>query len=136
VAAAVLGAGRDVAYTGSTYEAQLCSSVQQLAGGGQVLAGRTDVAELTAAVAVAGAVITNDTGVAHLATACRTPSVVLFGPEPPSRWGPPPNGPHRALWHGGTGDPHGTELDPTLAAITVDEVLAALAEIMPAGTRP
>jgi ADP-heptose:LPS heptosyltransferase len=136
VAAALLGAGREVAYTGSASEARLCAAVRASAGGGRVLAGHTDLAELTAAVAVAGAVISNDTGVAHLASACRTPSVVLFGPEPPSRWGPPADGPHRALWHGGLGNPHGTELDPALAAITVDEVLAALAEVMPAGTRP
>ena len=32
-----------------------------------------------------------------------------------------------SLWHGdGTGDPWGTELDPALARITVDEVIAAL----------
>jgi ADP-heptose:LPS heptosyltransferase len=136
VAAALLGAGREVAYTGTAAEAELCCAIRGMAGGGRVLAGRTDLAQLVAAVSVAGAVITNDTGTAHLASACRTPSVVMFGPEPPSRWGPPADGPHRALWHGGSGDPHGTELDAGLAAITVDEVLAALAEVMPAGTPP
>src|SRR5207237_79615 len=32
--------------------------------------------------------VCGDTGVAHLATALGTPSVLLFGPVPPSRWGP------------------------------------------------
>jgi hypothetical protein len=32
------------------------------------------------------------------------------------------------LWAGRPGDPHGETLDPGLAAITVEHVLAALAE--------
>jgi ADP-heptose:LPS heptosyltransferase len=70
---------------------------------------------------------------AHLASAYRRPSVVLFGPVSPALWGPPPRaarggGPlHAVLWHGdGAGDPWGTSLDPALARITVDEVTAAL----------
>jgi hypothetical protein len=58
--------------------------------------------------------------------------VVLFGPVSPALWGPPLRAGehgalHAVLWHGdGSGDPWGTELDPALAAITVDEVLAAV----------
>ena len=71
-----------------------------------------------------------DTGVAHLATAYRRPSVVLFGPVAPALWGPPPRPQHVVLWHGdGTGDPWGTDLDPALARITVDEVEGALDEL-------
>jgi hypothetical protein len=45
-------------------------------------------------------------------------------------WGPPPDRPrHRALWAGRTGDPHATALDPGLALIGVDDVLAALDEV-------
>jgi uncharacterized protein YjbJ (UPF0337 family) len=67
-----------------------------------------------------------DTGVAHLATAYRTPSVVLFGPTPPGEWGPPPDRPqHRVLWRGGRGDPHADAPDPGLLAIAVEDVLAA-----------
>ena len=66
-------------------------------------------------------------GVAHLATAYRRPSVVLFGPVSPALWGPPRRPQHVVLWHGdGTGDPWGTELDPALAEVTVDEVTDAL----------
>ena len=84
----------------------------------------TDLVGLAALVAGAALVVCGDTGVAHLATAYGTPSVLLFGPTPPAEWGPR-QGPHTVLWHGGRGDPHGTEPDPTLLAITVAEVTAA-----------
>jgi hypothetical protein len=54
--------------------------------------------------------------------------VVLFGPVPPRRWGPPANRPyHRAIWHGtraDRGDAPGPHVHPALLAIGVDEVLA------------
>ena len=96
----------------------------------QVVAGRTDLRELAALVARAGRVICGDTGVAHLATALRTPSVLLFGPMSPALWGPPPGRPyHRVLWSGRRGDPHGSAVDPGLLAISVDLVLEALATL-------
>ena len=97
-----------------------------------MLAGRTDLGRLAALVAYARLVVSGDTGVAHLATGYRTPSVVLFGPVPPARWGPPPGRPrHRALWAGGQGSPRwdGVGSHPTLAAIGVDEVLTAVDEV-------
>ncbi|MDP8936461.1 MAG: glycosyltransferase family 9 protein, partial [Actinomycetota bacterium] len=95
-----------------------------------VLAGRTDVLELAAAVAAAARVVCGDTGMAHLATALGTPSVVLFGPTPPHRWGPPPERPrHRVLWTGRTGDPHGARPDPGLLQIPVAAVLDALGHL-------
>ena len=33
-----------------------------------------------------------DTSITHLAAACNTPSIALFGPTPPSNFGPWPNG--------------------------------------------
>lgn len=86
-----------------------------------------DVMTLAAHVAAAGRLVCGDTGVAHLATALRRPSVVLFGPTSPARWGPPPQRPqHVTLWVGGTGDPHAERPDPGLLAISVSDVLAAL----------
>jgi ADP-heptose:LPS heptosyltransferase len=61
----------------------------------------------------------------HLATAFGRPSVTLFGPVPPAEWGPPRHRRHQVLWAGKPGyrgDPHGTGLDPALAAITVEDV--------------
>jgi ADP-heptose:LPS heptosyltransferase len=86
-----------------------------------------DLTTLVRLVAVGSRVLCGDTGVAHLATALRRPSVVLFGPTPPELWGPPPDRPsHVALWAGRRGDPHGTLPDPGLLRIGVDQVIEAL----------
>jgi ADP-heptose:LPS heptosyltransferase len=82
--------------------------------------------ELAAVVGGARLVISGDTGVAHLASAYGTPSVVLFGPVSPARWGPPTDPRHQVVWHGdGTGNPHAAIMDPALGRITVAEVVAA-----------
>jgi ADP-heptose:LPS heptosyltransferase len=133
VAAWAAGRGERVVVTGSAGERALARRVADGGGLGPdaVLAGRTDLAELAAVVAGARLVVAGDTGVAHLASAYRTPSVVLPGPVPPSEWGPPPHGPHTVVWHGTTGergDPHGADLDPVLARTTVVEVVAAAEE--------
>ncbi len=120
--------GRRVVVTGSAAERVLATEVAERAGlpSDAVLAGRTDLLGLAATVAGAGVVLSGDTGVGHLATALGTPSVVLFGPTPPSLWGPPTDRPrHVALWAGEVGDPHATEPDPGLLRITVDDVLVA-----------
>jgi ADP-heptose:LPS heptosyltransferase len=71
-------------------------------------------------------VICGDTGIAHLATAYGTPSVVLFGPVSPRHWGPPPGRPqHQALWAGYTGDTFADRPDPGLLRITTADVLDA-----------
>jgi ADP-heptose:LPS heptosyltransferase len=132
VARAEARAGRRVVVTGSRSELALAETVARRAGlpASSLLAGRTDVLGLAAVVAAAGRVVCGDTGVAHLATAFRTPSVVLFGPCAPAEWGPPSDRPwHRALWKGHHGDPHEWRRDPGLMAIGVDEVLAALASL-------
>jgi ADP-heptose:LPS heptosyltransferase len=129
VARSEVAAGRTVIVTGGPEEEDLGRSVARAARlpGWAALAGRTDLLELAALVAVADRVVCGDTGVAHLATALRTPSVVLFGPTSPAEWGPPPDRPwHRALWAGGTGDPHAGAPDPGLLRIQVRQVLEAL----------
>ncbi|MGZ5127831.1 MAG: glycosyltransferase family 9 protein, partial [Burkholderiales bacterium] len=96
-----------------------------------VLAGHTTIEELASIVSVARAVICGDTGVAHLATAFRTPSVLLFGPTSPAAWGPPQHRSyHRVLWRGMQGDPHGDRVHPGLAAIEVDEVFNELISLL------
>lgn len=118
--------GERVVLTGGPAEAELAEDVRRRAGlaPDAVLAGRTDLASLAALVAAARLVVCGDTGVAHLASAYATPSVLLFGPTPPHRWGPPASGPHTVIWHGtGVGDPHGESPDPALLEIRVEEVL-------------
>ncbi len=126
--------GHRVVVTGSPDEVSLARDVARASGlgSGAVLAGRTDLAGLSALVAEARLVICGDTGVAHLASAHATPSVVLFGPVPPAEWGPPRAGPHTVIWHGaerarqgGRGDPLGAVVDPALLRTTVDEVVEA-----------
>ena len=126
-------AGHDVVVTGSPDEVPLADEVCRLAGLGDraLLAGRTSLGGLAALVAGARLVVCGDTGVAHLATACGTPSVLLFGPMPPALWGPLVPGPHQVLWKGdGIGDPWGATPDPALLAIGVDEVVAASTAVL------
>jgi ADP-heptose:LPS heptosyltransferase len=131
VARAEREAGRDVLVTGGPAEVKLARTVAELAGlaDSAVLAGRTSLVRLAEVVAAAGRVVCGDTGVAHLATAVGTPSVVLFGPVPPEYWGPPPDPKHRALWAGLTGDPHAEAVHAGLLAIDVGDVLAELTRL-------
>jgi ADP-heptose:LPS heptosyltransferase len=133
VARRLAGAGLAVVVTGSAGERPLARQVAASAGipDGSVLAGRTTLTELAALVADATAVICGDTGIAHLATAYGTPSVVLFGPVSPRHWGPPPGRPqHRALWAGRTGDTFADRPDPGLLRITTTDVLAAADQLI------
>jgi ADP-heptose:LPS heptosyltransferase len=128
VARQEVGAGREVVITGSPAEVGLARAVAARARLPErsVLAGATDVEGLAALVAGAARVVCGDTGVAHLATALRTPSVVLFGPVPPAEWGPPALPEHVALWAGGRGDPHGKRPDAGLLTIPVAAVRQSL----------
>ena len=138
VARSLAADGHEVVVTGGPAEVGLARGVAAAAGLGDaaVLAGRTSSLELAAVIAAARVVVSGDTGVAHLATAYRRPSVVLFGPVSPALWGPPvragKQGPlHVVIWHGdGRGDPWGTGLDPALARVTVDEVTEALDRLL------
>jgi len=134
--------GREVLLSGSAREAPLAREIAARAGlpSRANRAGATgDLAGLARLVAGAGRVVCGDTGVAHLATALRIPSVVLFGPTDPACWGPPAERPwHAALWAGRSGDPHAGATDPGLLAITPADVLRALSALSapPAERRP
>ncbi len=153
VARACAAAGAPVVVTGSGAEVALARSVARSAGLAEraVLAGRTGLSDLAALVSSARVVVSNDTGVAHLAVAYGTPSVTVFGPVSPAVWGPPPGRPqHRAVWSGVPGDPHGPVVDPALASLPCTEVLdevdraiaarpvvtASSGPSLPAGQRP
>jgi ADP-heptose:LPS heptosyltransferase len=128
VAGELATSGLPVVVTGNADQRPLALQVAAMAGLPQrrVHAGRTSLAQLAALVADASLVVCGDTGIAHLATAYGTPSVVLFGPVSPQHWGPPPQRPqHVALWAGSTGDTFADRPDPGLLRITSDEVLAA-----------
>jgi ADP-heptose:LPS heptosyltransferase len=137
VARALAHEGHRVVITGTPAERPLARRIAAQAGLPPASVLDTDLAGLAAVIASARAVISNDTGTSHLATAYGTPSVTLFGPVSPALWGPPPDRPcHVALWHGTggrPGDAHGTETDPRLLRISVEEVLDAAARVL---TRP
>jgi ADP-heptose:LPS heptosyltransferase len=125
-------AAHRVLLTGTRSERERCLLVAHRAGipESDVLAGRTTPLELAALVGAAGLVLSGDTGVAHLATAFATPSVVLFGPVSPHEWGPPERDPlHRALWAGRMGDPHAETPDPGLLRLTPARVLAEIDDL-------
>jgi ADP-heptose:LPS heptosyltransferase len=128
LAAAERDDGHRVVVTAGPGEQRLAMDVAAAAGlrPGDVIT-PPDVLSLLAVIAAAGAVVVGDTGVAHVATAVATPSVVLFGPTSPARWGPPAVSRHRVLWAGRQGDPHGPCTDEGLLMISVDDVRAALA---------
>lgn len=81
-----------------------------------------DLPSLADLVSDSALVVCGDTGIAHLATALCTPSVVIFGPQPPSRWGPPPLPRHHVLWR-----------PPSVLAVPVSEVLAEALDALSAG---
>jgi ADP-heptose:LPS heptosyltransferase len=135
VARAETAAGRTVVVTGGVGELALAAEVAAAAGLPRqfVLAGRTTLAQLAALVAHAGRVVCGDTGIAHLASAFGTPSLVLFGPVPPSRWGPPVAAGlrtrHRVMWAGLHGDPHADRPHEGLLRLMPEEVVAELAAL-------
>jgi ADP-heptose:LPS heptosyltransferase len=151
LAARLVGLGHRVVLSGGADERELCAAVVD----GAVAAGAPrdtapgdpairstaaclDVAGLAGVVGRARLLVCGDTGVAHLATALGTPSVLLFGPVPPAHWGPAVDADlHRVLWHGDAdvlGDPHADHVDPALAAIEPAEVLAAVRDLLEAGS--
>ncbi|NMH98371.1 glycosyltransferase family 9 protein [Pseudonocardia acidicola] len=124
--------GHRVVVAGSAVERPLARRVAAVAGmsSAEVLAGRTGLDGLADLVADARLVICGDTGIAHLATAYGTPSVVLFGPVSPALWGPPHRPRHRALWRGRTGDTFADRPDPGLLEIDVADVIDAVGEVL------
>ena len=135
VAMLLAAAGNDVVVTGGPGEEDLAESVARAARVPRLVG--LDLEELLALVGSARLVVSGDTGVAHVAAAYEVPTVTLFGPVSPLRWGPPPHPRHRVLWYGDdTGDPHGADVDPHLLRIQVAEVVAAASAAVAAGTSP
>ncbi|HEV7663179.1 MAG TPA: glycosyltransferase family 9 protein [Chloroflexota bacterium] len=85
-----------------------------------------------------------DSGAAHLAAACGTPTVRLYGPAPPAVFGPWPPGPDQrvllsdalpCISCGHLVDPPcgATRLPACLLAVGVDDVLNAIETLLPQG---
>ncbi|HEY7224193.1 MAG TPA: glycosyltransferase family 9 protein [Micromonosporaceae bacterium] len=136
VAASLADGGHRVRVSAGPGEQGLAADVVRMAGrrGVTAIAG-LDLAALADAVEASTVVICGDTGIAHLASALGTPSVVIFGPQPPSRWGPPPVPRHQVLWHAEATRPAPGQPHPSLLRVRVTDVLAAACAALAAGPR-
>jgi ADP-heptose:LPS heptosyltransferase len=132
VAAELQHSGHNIVFTGSPAERQRALEVAHMAGcgAGLVLAGRQSLGQFAAVLARARLVVSADTGAAHLASAYGRPSVVLFGPAPPEKWGPPP-GPHIALTKAGLrrGGAFAADPDPAMLGVSAQDVLEAVRDL-------
>jgi heptosyltransferase II len=83
---------------GSAKEAALCKGIAQQAGGAcEVLAGQTALIDAMALIAAARGVVSNDSGLMHVAAAFGVPQAALFGSTSPEHT-PPLNPRARVLW--------------------------------------
>jgi len=77
---------------GSDADRQLCAEVAGIAASPRLidLAGRLSLAQMAALLRGAAAYVGPDTSITHLAAACGTPVIALYGPISPRLWGPWP----------------------------------------------
>lgn len=84
--------GFQVVLTGSKEERARVEELQYLIGKGEKevinIAGETSLGAIGALLSTARLLISNDTGVSHIAAALKVPSVVLFTGSDPLRWAP------------------------------------------------
>jgi heptosyltransferase II len=90
--------GLPVLLLGSAKEATLCELIATAASGAcQVLAGKTSLIDAMALIASARGVVSNDSGLMHVAAAFGVPQVAVFGSTSPEHT-PPLNARARVLW--------------------------------------
>lgn len=93
LAQALQGRGLQVVLTGSGEDEEV-AYCQRLAAisGARILAGQLSLAQTADLLRQAELFVGPDTVVTHLSAACGTPTVALFGPSNPVKWGPWPSG--------------------------------------------
>lgn len=94
--------GYRIVLTGTPDETDIANEVEAGMGWRAVnLAGRTSLGAMAALLSEARLIVSNDTGVSHLAAALQVPSVVVFIASDPQRWAPLDQALHRVV--GGQG---------------------------------
>jgi ADP-heptose:LPS heptosyltransferase len=135
VARALLDEGFPVLITGTTDEARLTAAVREQAPPAFDIAGRTDLGTLAALIGKASLLISNDTGVSHIASALGTRSVVIASGSDVERWAPLDRLRHQTLFADAPCRPCDFkecpyEGHPCAQDVTVDSVVdAALAQL-------
>lgn len=134
---ALAAQGLGIALTGSAAETPLVEAVASRMRFPAVnLAGRTTLGALGVLVKRARLVVSNDTGISHIAAALKTPSVVVVTGSDPSRWAPLETALHQAVFRPIDCRPcyffdcpigH-----PCAEAVTPEMVLDAAEKVMPA----
>jgi heptosyltransferase-2 len=90
--------GQPVLLLGSAKEAALCAQIATHAAGAcRVLAGQTSLQDAMALIAAARGVVSNDSGLMHVAAAFGVPQAAVFGSTSPEHT-PPLNPRARVLW--------------------------------------
>lgn len=90
--------GRSVLLLGSRQEAPLCEEIAAAAPGTcRVLAGQTSLQDAMALIAASRGLVSNDSGLMHVAAAFGLPQVAVFGSTSPEHT-PPLNPRARVLW--------------------------------------
>jgi ADP-heptose:LPS heptosyltransferase len=91
--------GYQVVLTGSSDEVKLTREVaEQMKTSAIDLGGKTRLGVLGALVSRARLVVSNDTGISHVAAALQTPSVILFAAPSSDRWAPQNKKLHKPIW--------------------------------------
>ncbi|MGE5222661.1 MAG: glycosyltransferase family 9 protein [Omnitrophica WOR_2 bacterium] len=90
--------GLRVVLTGTSEEAYLSADVaSQMKAPALDLAGQTSLGSLAALLSASRLLVSNDTGVSHIADALKVPSVILFTASDPNRWAPVDRSLHRIV---------------------------------------
>lgn len=98
VADALAADGWQIALTGSAGEAALSAGVLgEMAGPALHTAGQTSLGGLGALVSRARLLVSNDTGLSHVAAGVRTPSVIVASGSDVQRWAPLDRGLHQVI---------------------------------------
>ncbi len=99
-------AGYQILLTGTQSEQEIARQVQaRMTAPAVNLCGETGFGALGALLAASRLLVSNDTGVSHLAPALRVPSVILFSASEPERWAPLDQNLHRRILNAGSVDP-------------------------------